>query len=104
MGRHMRNVTSLLNGITRQRLAREDMRILYHSEEEEMNNLTIEMGITYTPKCEKKVVLCTECEGTGKVFDYDEYYGGIMTGEKECPYCKGKGRLLRIRNTTFETL
>lgn len=94
----------LLKGITEQRLENEDMRILFHSEGEEMNNLTIGMGITYSPKCERKVVLCTECEGTGKVFEYDEYYGGIMTGEKECPYCKGKGRLLMVRNTSFETL
>jgi DnaJ-class molecular chaperone len=66
--------------------------------------MTILKGITYFPKVEKKVVLCTECDGTGVVYEYDDYYGGIISGNMECPYCKGKGRLLRIRNINYETL
>lgn len=56
----------------------------------------------HKPTVNKKVVLCTNCKGEGKVQHHTEdpnYSGEWIVN---CPICNGSGRLLRIRNTTFE--
>lgn len=56
----------------------------------------------HRPSVNKKVVLCTKCKGEGKVQHHteDPNYSGEWV--VNCPICKGSGRLMRIRNTTFE--